>query len=84
MLTIQDYNLDTKEEYKQICLIRDWIHTIHETGNFFQLPLKTLELIRRFNVLYAEVFENGDDSPSIFNQLLVATRGLESAFIRHN
>ncbi|TRO66402.1 hypothetical protein [Christiangramia sabulilitoris] len=84
MLTIQDYNLDTEDEFKQICSVKDWIENIHDSGNFFQLPLRTLELIRRFNNLYTEVFENKETSASIINQLFITARSLETDLVRQS
>ncbi len=84
MLTIQDYNLNTEDQFQQVSHVREWIQNIHETGNFFQLSLRTLELIRRFNTLYTEVFENNHDSPSLINQLLVTARGLETELVEQN
>jgi len=84
MLQIQDYILNTEEEYKQINSVKEWIQNIHETGTFFNLSLRTLELIRRFNKLYSEVFENNDNSPSSINQLMIIARGLEAELVQEN
>lgn len=84
MLTQQDYILNTEEEYKQIDSVKEWIQNIHESGTFFNLSLKTLELIRRFNNLHIQVFENNDASPSSLNQLVITSKGLESQLIREN
>ncbi|HKJ48111.1 MAG TPA: hypothetical protein VJ973_03430 [Christiangramia sp.] len=84
MLQIQDYILNTGEEYKQINSVKEWIQNIHETGTFFNLSLRTLELIRRFNKLYSEVFENNDNSPSSINQLMIIARGLEAELVQEN
>ena len=84
MLQIQDYILNTEEEYKQINSVKEWIQNIHETGSFFNLSLRTLELIRRFNNLYSEVIENNDNSPSLVNQLMIIARGLEAELVQEN
>lgn len=84
MLQAQDYILNTEEEYQQINSVKNWIHNIHKTGSFFNLSLKTLELIRRFNKLYSEVFENNDSSPSLVNQLMITARGLETELVQEN
>ena len=84
MLQIQDYILNTEEEYKQINSVKEWIQNIHESGTFFNLSLRTLELIRRFNKLYSEVFENNDNSPSSINQLMIIARGLEAELVQEN
>ncbi|WP_026934285.1 hypothetical protein [Christiangramia echinicola] len=84
MLQTQDYILNTEEEYQQINSVKNWIQNIHETGSFFNLSLRTLELIRRFNKLYSEVFENNDSSPSLVNQLMITARGLEIELVQEN
>ena len=76
--------LNIEEEYKQIESVKEWIQEIHESGTFFNLSLKTLELIRRFNNLYAEVFEDSDPNPSSVNQLIITSRGLESELVQVN
>ena len=84
MLQLQEYFLTTDEEYKQIDSVKEWIESIHNSGNFFSLSLKTLELIRRFNKLYTEVFEYNSMTPGNINQLIIATRGLEKELIEQN
>ncbi|APG59490.1 hypothetical protein [Christiangramia salexigens] len=84
MLKQQDYILTTDEEIIQIEAVKELIHDIHESGIFFQLSLRTLELIRRFNNLCTEVFINGDDSPSLFNQLVIISKNLETSLVREN
>lgn len=76
--------LNIEEEYKQIESVKEWIQEIHESGTFFNLSLKTLELIRRFNNLYAEVIENSDPNPSSVNQLIITSKGLESELVQIN
>lgn len=76
--------LNIEEEYKQIESVKEWIQEIHESGTFFNLSLKTLELIRRFNNLYAEVIENSDPNPSSVNQLIITSKGLESELVQLN
>ena len=82
MLIKQDYILNTEEEYKQIDTVKEWIQNIHESGTFFNLSLRTLELIRRFNNLYIQVFEKEDENPSSLNQLVITAKGLETEFVR--
>jgi len=82
MLIKQDYILNTEEEYKQIDTVKEWIQNIHESGTFFHLSLRTLELIRRFNNLYIQVFEKEDENPSSLNQLVITAKGLETEFVR--
>tara|TARA_B100000929_G_scaffold261075_1_gene225659 strand:+ start:246 stop:500 length:255 start_codon:yes stop_codon:yes gene_type:complete len=84
MLAQQAYILNTEEDYQQIDIVKEWIQNIHESGTFFHLSLKTLELIRRFNKLYIQVFEKDDIHPSTLNQLIITSRGLEVEFIRDN
>ncbi|MDR5590353.1 hypothetical protein [Christiangramia sp. SM2212] len=84
MLIKQDYILNTEEEYQQIDSVKEWIHNIHESGSFFNLSLKTLELIRRFNNLYIQVFENEEANPSNLNQLVITSKGLETELVREN
>ncbi|CAL66666.1 hypothetical protein [Christiangramia forsetii] len=84
MLTQQDYILNTEEEYKQIESVKEWIQNIHESGTFFNLSLKTLELIRRFNNLHIQVFEENNTTPSNLNQLVITSKGLETQLIREN
>lgn len=84
MLAQQDYILNTQEEYTQINAVKEWVQNIHESGTFFNLSLKTLELIRRFNNLYIQVFEDEDDNPSNLNQLVITSKSLETELIREN
>lgn len=84
MLKQQDYILNTQEEYNQINSVKDLIQDIHDSGTFFHLSLKTLELIRRFNNLYIQVFENVDDSASNLNQLMILSRNLEVELVKQN
>jgi len=81
MLAKQDYILNTEEEYKQIEVVHEWIQNIHESGTFFNLSLRTLELIRRFNNLYIMVFEKEEATVSNLNQLVIAARGLDENLI---
>ncbi|GAA4323971.1 hypothetical protein [Christiangramia aestuarii] len=78
MLKQTDFIFTTEEDYKRIQLIKDRIQNIHTSPKFFGLPLKTLELIRRFNSLYLQVIDQNDSKPSNMNQLMITTRGLES------
>lgn len=84
MLTQQDYILNTEEEYQQIKSVKDLVQNIHESGTFFNLSLRTLELIRRFNNLYIQVFEAEDENPGILNQLVIISENLEAELIREN
>ncbi|MCB7480270.1 hypothetical protein [Christiangramia sediminis] len=84
MLTQQDYILNTEEEYQQIKSVKELVQNIHESGTFFNLSLKTLELIRRFNNLYIQVFETEDENPGILNQLVIISKNLEAELIREN
>lgn len=84
MLAQQDYILNTEEEYKQINAVKEWVQNIHESGTFFNLSLKTLELIRRFNNLYRLVFEEKNENPSNLNQLVITSKSLETELIREN
>lgn len=81
MLQQQEFIHTTSDEYEQIKSVRDWIQNLHVSGDFFSLSLKTLELIRRFNNLYTQVFEQGDKSPSKVNQLMILSKGLEMELI---
>lgn len=84
MLKQQDYILNTQEEYNQIYSVKELIQDIHESGSFFHLSLRTLELIRRFNNFYIQVFEKLDDSPSNLNQLMILSRNLEGELVNQN
>ncbi len=84
MLKEQGYILNVEEEYKQIESVKEWIHQIHESGTFFNLSLKTLELIRRFNKLYTEVIKNDNPTPANVNQLIIISKGLESELVQEN
>ncbi|SDR76688.1 hypothetical protein [Gramella sp. MAR_2010_147] len=84
MLAQQAYILNTEEDYQQIDTVKDWIQNIHESGTFFHLSLKTLELMRRFSTLYTQVFDKDDIHPSTLNQLIITSRGLEVELIREN
>lgn len=82
MLKQPDYILNTTEEYNQINSVKELIEEIHESGSFFHLSLRTLELIRRFNNFYFQVFEKQDNSPSKLNQLMILSRSLEGELVR--
>lgn len=84
MLKQQDYIINTEEEFEQINSVKEWVQSIHENGTFFHLSLKTLELIRRFNNFYIEIFERNCNSPSILNQLVITSKCLEKELIREN
>ncbi len=82
MLRQQEYILNTQEEFSQIESVKETVENLHATQDFFKLSLKTLELIRRFNNLYIQVFEKGDESASIFNQLVITSHTLETELVR--
>lgn len=84
MLKQQNYILNSHEDYNQIISVRELIEDIHDSGTFFHLSLKTLELIRRFNNFYIQVFERDENSPSNFNQLMILSRNLETELIREH
>ncbi len=84
MLKHQEYILNTEEEFQQIRSVKNQLKDLHEKGDFFQLSLQTLELIRRFNNLYLEYFEKKNDSSNIFNQLVITSNNLETHLIREN
>lgn len=82
MLQQQEYIQSTEEEFLQINSVKELIEDLRDSGNFFSLSLKTLELIRRFNNLYVEVFQKHDRNPSYLNQLVILANGLEGELIR--
>lgn len=84
MLKQQEYILNTEEEFQQIESVKNQLQEIHRKGEFFQLSLQTLELIRRFNNLYIEYFEKGNESASNFNQLVILSNNLETHLVREN
>lgn len=84
MLQQQEYIQSTEEEFSQINSVKELIQDLRDSGNFFSLSLKTLELIRRFNNLYVQVFSNHEDNPSYLNQLVILANGLEGELIREN
>lgn len=84
MLKQKDYIQNTWEEFEQIISVKQMIENIHESANFFHLPLKTLELIRRFNNLYIQVYENEEKSPGSINQLMIISHNLEELLIRES
>ncbi|AVR46242.1 hypothetical protein C7S20_13770 [Christiangramia fulva] len=84
MLRQQEYILNTEEEFQQIESVKDQLKDLHENGNFFHFSLQTLELIRRFNNLYIEYFEKGNESASNFNQLVIISNNLETHLVREN
>ena len=72
-----EYIVTTAEDLSQIELVKLMIQDIHEKGRFFDLSLKTLELIRRFNNLYKLVQEEGEANPSWLHQLVICSINLE-------
>lgn len=77
MLQQVNYIESTEEEFKQINFIKTSIENLRDSGNFFDVSLPTLELIRRFNHYYIQVFEKKDTNPSLIHQLVVAAEGLK-------
>ncbi|WPY97076.1 hypothetical protein [Christiangramia sp. OXR-203] len=84
MLQQEHYIQSTEEEISHIESVKDSIEELRESGNFFSVSLQTLELIRRFNHLYIQVFEKMDENPSLLHQLVVAAVGLEKKLIRES
>lgn len=84
MLKQQDIILRTEEEYHLINSVKTMIDDIHERGTFFSLPLKSLELIRRFNKFYSILRETGNPSESDLHQLMVISRNLEAEILRNS
>ena len=84
MLQQEHYIQSTEEEISHIESVKDSIEELRESGNFFSVSLQTLELIRRFNHLYIQVFEKMDQNPSLLHQLVVAASGLEEKLIRES
>ncbi|WP_299155593.1 hypothetical protein [uncultured Christiangramia sp.] len=84
MLQQEHYIQSTDEEISHIESVKDSIEELRESGNFFSVSLQTLELIRRFNHLYIQVFEKMDQNPSLLHQLVVAAVGLEEKLIRES
>jgi len=84
MLQQEHYIQSTDEEISHIESVKDSIEELRDSGNFFSVSLQTLELIRRFNHLYIQVFEKMDENPSLLHQLVVAAVGLEKKLIRES
>ncbi|WP_295179436.1 hypothetical protein [uncultured Christiangramia sp.] len=84
MLQQEHYIQSTDEEISHIESVKGSIEELRESGNFFSVSLQTLELIRRFNHLYIQVFEKMDQNPSLLHQLVVAASGLEEKLIRES
>ncbi len=84
MLKQKEYILNTEEDFKQIESVKELVQEMHDSGNFFNLSLKTLELIRRFNNLFIDYFKKGNESSSVFNQLVVTAKNLETELVRGN
>lgn len=84
MLQQEHYIQSTEEEISHIESVKESIEELRESGNFFSVSLQTLELIRRFNHLYIQVFEKMDANPSLLHQLVVAAVGLEEKLIRES
>lgn len=82
MLKQLNYIENTREEYVQITQVKEAIENVHDNGIFFQLSLRTLELIRRFNSLYTSLIEEGEESPTRFNQLVITSQSLEEELVR--
>ncbi|MFV9484526.1 hypothetical protein ACNI3T_11830 [Christiangramia sp. ASW11-125] len=84
MLQQEHYIQSTEEEISHIESVKESIEELRESGNFFSVSLQTLELIRRFNHLYIQVFEKMEENPSLLHQLVVAAVGLEKKLIRES
>lgn len=84
MLQQKEYILNSLEDHQLIASVKASIEEVLEAGKFFNLPLKTLELIRRFNMFHSEVFQKLNDSPANVNQLLIISRALEGELLRIN
>lgn len=84
MLKQQEYIINTQEEFCQIESVKEQLDELVQKGSFFQLSLKTLELIRRFNSFYTQVYEKQDKSPQILNQLVITSQSLETELVREN
>ncbi len=82
MLQQQNYILNTEDEYRMINSVKTMIEEIHDSGDFFNLSLKTLELIRRFNRYYSFIIEENKFSSSDFHQLVVISSNLEAEIQR--
>ncbi|MDT0649023.1 hypothetical protein [Autumnicola edwardsiae] len=72
-----NYIQTTEEEYNQIASVKILVDEVYAKGNFFHLPLKTLELIRRFNGLFDRVVKEEEQTPSLVNQLIINSQHLE-------
>jgi archaeosine-15-forming tRNA-guanine transglycosylase len=80
----QDYIVNTEDELLQIKTVKELIQRVYNSDSFFNLSLRTLELIRRFNNLYIRVFVKKEDNPGYLNQLVITARGLENSLLREN
>ncbi|MUP45606.1 hypothetical protein E0K83_07580 [Gramella sp. BOM4] len=80
----QEYIITTREDLSQIEVVRKMVEDIHLSGNFFNLSLKTLELIKRFNELHARFHEDNKESAALMNQLVVCSLNLEKQLIQEN
>ncbi|MDT0647937.1 hypothetical protein RM545_14660 [Zunongwangia sp. F260] len=77
-----NYIQTTEEEYNQIASVKILVDEVYAKGIFFQLPLKTLELIRRFNTLFNSVVKEEEQNPSLVNQLVINSQYLEQQLIQ--
>ncbi|MDT0687428.1 hypothetical protein [Autumnicola psychrophila] len=77
-----NYIQTTEEEYNQIASVKILVDEVYAKGNFFQLPLKTLELIRRFNTLFNRIVKEEEQNPSLVNQLVINSQYLEQQLIQ--
>ena len=82
MLKQKEYNSNNTAEHQQIELVKEGVENIKANRDFFNLPLKTMELMKRFNFLYWEVYKNHDRSDSTYNQLLTTAGLLEKDLVR--
>lgn len=82
MLQQPEFIVTTEDEFAQIESVKAHIDEMHATGDFFNLSLQALEMIRRFKNLYTEVFEKEHQSANLLNQLVIVAKGLEIEFVQ--
>ncbi|MDT0642642.1 hypothetical protein RM553_07320 [Zunongwangia sp. F363] len=78
----EHYIQTTEEEYSQIASVKMLVDNIYAKGSFFQLSLKTLELMRRFNGLFDRVIKEEDQTPRLVNQLVITSQHLDQQLVR--
>ncbi|WP_373057602.1 hypothetical protein [Zunongwangia sp. H14] len=72
----------TEEEYSKIASVKLLVDEIYAKGSFFQLSLKTLELMRRFNLMFDRVIKEEDQTPTLVNQLVITSQHLDQQLLR--